>query len=298
MVDHPYGCSKDIPNTGPLNISMKKCVDDDKAVNLKETYASSDLHEDWVSVYRSNPIQDKFNDKMMDRIMEYLNPSENALFLDAGCGTGYHSIAIAKRGYRCIGIDISEKVLKKAYRNVLDCGLTGRVSLVCQGLENLSFVSETFDVVYCRGVLMHIPNWEMALYQLCRVLKPGGRIFIMEGNHRSLDSSIVLMIRRIRRSKSKLVKSVGGLEFWSQQKGKLFVVRAANTNYLINQLETNRVRIVRRIGTEFWDINRFPSGIIRNNIIGFNRLWFYLHLPYFLNAGIGVMGEKANAEIP
>jgi ubiquinone/menaquinone biosynthesis C-methylase UbiE len=281
----------------PSKYPMRNYVDDEKTVNLKETYARDDLHGDWVSVYRSNPIQDRFNDKMMDRIIQYLNPPPNALFLDAGCGTAYHSIGIAKRGYRCVGIDLSEKILKKAYKNVLDWGLNEKVSLVCQGLEDLSFDSETFDVVYCRGVLMHIPKWEIALYQLCRVLKPGGRIFIMEGNHRSLEASIVLLIRRIRRSKSTLAKSEAGLEFWSQQNRRPFVVRVANANYLINQLEKNQVRVVRRIATEFWDINRFPSGIIRNNIIRFNRLWFCLHLPSFLSAGVGVMGEKISAKV-
>jgi len=164
--------------------------------------------------------------------------------------------------------------------------------LVCQGLEDLSFKSEIFDVVYCRGVLMHIPKWEAALYHLCRVLKPGGRIFIAEENHRSLESLIVLLIRKIRRGKSRLVKTIAGLEFWSEQNRNPFLVRVANTDYLINQLQQNQVRIVRKIATEFLDINRFPSGFIRNDIIRFNRLWFFLHFPFSLSGGVGLIGEK------
>src|SRR6266571_6501490 len=161
---------------------------------LKGTYASLEIHEAWESVYRHNHLQDKFNDHMLDRVMAYLNLPSNALFLDAGCGIGDHSLRIAKKGYRCIGVDLSECILEKAERKIETSGLRSKVAFICQGLENLSFKDNTFDAVYCRGVLMHIPNFSKALSHLCRVLKPRGRIVIMESNHTSLEAMIVRVI--------------------------------------------------------------------------------------------------------
>jgi ubiquinone/menaquinone biosynthesis C-methylase UbiE len=261
-------------------------------MNLEKTFAASRIHEEWVSVYRSDPIQNRFNDQIMDRLMGYLNPRPDAVFLDAGCGTGEHAVRIAQRGYACIGVDISERVLCSAWKKAEESDLRFSLSFVCQSLESLAFPDNTFDVVHCRGVLMHIPEWEAALDNLCRVLKPGGRIVILEANHRSLETALVLLVRRVKRGKSRIIETPGGLEHWSEENGNPFVARTANIKYTMRILESHGIRVVKRFSTEFWDINRFPAGIARNLAIRFNQLWFFLRLSVFLSAGNAIIGEK------
>jgi 2-polyprenyl-3-methyl-5-hydroxy-6-metoxy-1,4-benzoquinol methylase len=258
-------------------------------VTLKETYDKAAIHDRWESIYRTDPIQDKLNDEIMERMMHYAKPSRGGLFLDAGCGIGDHSIRIAKRGFRCIGADISEFILKEAKENARKAGLESKISFVCQALEELAFLNDQFDVVHCRGVLMHVPEWEKALAQLCQVLKPGGSILITELNHTSLETALVQIARRFRKSASKLTMTAGGLEFWSEQEGKPFVARTANVAVLIRELGKNRLRKIRRFATEFWDVNRFPSGILRRAAIRFNRCWFRLHLPAYPSSGNGLI---------
>lgn len=266
-------------------------------MELKKTYEKQDIHEEWESVYRQNPLQNNFNAKMMDRVIKYLNPLPNALFLDAGCGTAHHSMRIVDKGYKCIGVDISETILKRAKINIRGCKLNRNIFFSCSALESLAFKDEIFDVVYCRGVLMHIPNWERALSNLCGALKPGGRIIIMESNHRSIETFIVLLVRGIIKRESRLTRTKGGLEFWSDRNGDPFVVRMANMGYLMQQLKNNNIRIKKIFSTEFWDINRFPSGIIRNIIIKYNYLWFYLGLPRLLCMGNAIIGEKKKGDV-
>jgi ubiquinone/menaquinone biosynthesis C-methylase UbiE len=261
-------------------------------MNLEKTFAASQIHEEWVSVYRSDPIQNKFNDQIMDRIMGHLNPRPGAVFLDAGCGTGDHAVRIAQRGYACIGVDISERVLCKAWNKAAEADLRFSLSFTCQPLENLAFSNNAFDVVHCRGVLMHIPDWEAALDNLCRVLKPGGRIVILEANHTSLETALVLLTRRIKKGKSRIVETPGGLEHWSEENGNPFVARTANIKYIMRILASHRISVVKRFSTEFWDINRFPAGIARSLAIRFNQLWFFLRLPAHLSAGNALVGEK------
>lgn len=259
---------------------------------LKETYARSEIHDHWESIYRDNSIENEFNDIIADRILQYLNPPPNAFFLDAGCGVGDHSIRIAKRGYRCLGVDISENILRRATKNVVACGLESKVSFVCQALEEMSFQEATFDAVHCRGVLMHIPQWEKALANLCSVLKPGGRIVIMENNHKSLEAAIVMLVRRIQARKSKLINTPAGLEFWSEENGQPFLARIANIATVIKELESRRVWVLKRIAAGFWGIGRFPAGLVRNTVVRYNRLYFSLGLPPSFSIGNAIIGEK------
>jgi ubiquinone/menaquinone biosynthesis C-methylase UbiE len=259
---------------------------------LKRTYEHEVIHSRWESVYRSHPTLRRFNDRVLDTILGNLRPPSDALFLDAGCGVGDHSLRIASRGYRCVGVDLSEKVLGIAEANAVADGLHSRVHFTCQALENLGFGDDTFDAVHCRGVLMHIPDWKKALASLCRVLKPGGRIVILESNHQSLEMGLVLLVRKVRHRRSRMIKTEGGFEFWSEEEGEPFVVRVADIRSLTAELERNGTRMLKRIAHEFWDINRFPQGALRRAAIQFNYLHFLSGLPYFGCIGNAIIAEK------
>jgi len=259
---------------------------------LRQTYAQEKIHSHWESVYRGHPILNRFNNKCIDEILKHLNPPRKALFLDAGCGIGDHSLRIADRGYRCWGVDLSEAVLKTARNNAALRGLASRTSFECQALEDLTFEDDTFDAVHCRGVLMHIPQWKKALASLCGVLKPGGRMAILEADHRSLEMAMVRLVRKIQDRKSKMIKTDAGFEFWSDMNGQPFVVRIANIRRLASELEANRTRVLKTLAHEFWDINRFPAGTVRNAVIRFNYAYFQLSLPRLGCIGNAIIAEK------
>jgi SAM-dependent methyltransferase len=261
-------------------------------MNLKPTYERPVIHDRWEAVYRSNPLQDRLNAALMDRVLACARPAPDALFLDAGCGVGYHSLAIARRGYRVVGVDISSSVLKQAADNLDRCGLGDRVTFRCESLEALPFPDGYFDVVHCRGVLMHVPQWEAALGQLCRVLKPGGKIVLMESNSDAVEAHLVRLLRRVRHNRSRMVQTPGGIEFWAEEDGHPVVTRIAHVPYLLGQLGRHGVRPVKRFATEFFDINRFAPGLRRDLVIRFNRLWLALRLPPALSVGNGIIGHK------
>src|SRR4051812_23035808 len=98
------------------------------AISLKKTYNASTVHDGWEEVYRGNPLQDRLNARILDRALAAAAPPPGALCLDAGCGVGYHSVALAKRGFRCVGIDISENILQTAQANLSRSGLEDRLS--------------------------------------------------------------------------------------------------------------------------------------------------------------------------
>lgn len=96
--------------------------------------------------------------------------------LDAGTGSGRYAVAMAIAGGDVVGCDVSTSGLATARARA-------------QGVPNLSFVEGSvldlpfpdaaFDFVCCAGVLHHTPSIAGGLDQITRVLKPGGKMFLL-----------------------------------------------------------------------------------------------------------------------
>jgi 2-polyprenyl-3-methyl-5-hydroxy-6-metoxy-1,4-benzoquinol methylase len=253
--------------------------------HLKSTYEQSSVHERWKAAYRGNPLLDRLNAAMLDRMFAATRLGPGARVLDPGCGDATHTIAIAQRGYDCTGVDISETILEAARANISAAGLSDRARVVCSSLEELAFPNESFDLIHCRGVLMHIPRWKDALAQLVRVARPGGHLVLFEGNTQALETSLVRALRWLRKPASRIQDEPGGVESWAVLQGQPFVVRVARIAYMQRQLADWGLMSKHRWASEFWDVYRFPKGGVRNTIIRFNSAWFRLRLPARWSSG-------------
>ncbi len=259
---------------------------------LKETYEDRKVHDSWEAVYRGNPLQDRLNARLLDRVLARLRPPAGGRVLDAGCGVGYHTLALAGRGFRCVGVDISQTVLDRAEENRRRLGLTEWAEFRCEPLEGLSLPDASFDLVHCRGVLMHVPGWQAALAQLCRVLKPGGAMVIMESNVWAVETALVRLLRLVRRGRSRVTATPGGLEFWSEEDGRPFVTRVADLGFLTRELGRHGLRVKGRLASEFFDIYRFPQGAVRDCVIRWNSFWLAAGLPAAPSMGNALLARK------
>lgn len=91
--------------------------------------------------------------------------------LDAGCGSGGTTAALAASGYRVIGAELSAMAAAAAH---------GRAAapVVQAKLEGaLPFPAASFDAVFCTDVLEHVMDVQSAVREFERVLAPGGRVF-------------------------------------------------------------------------------------------------------------------------
>jgi len=109
---------------------------------------------------------------------------DGLVVLDAGCGAGAYSIILAQEGFKVIGVDIVVESINKAKEIVSRQGLSFQPMV--GDIEALSFQDNTFDVVFTGWVLHHFPSLDKVCAELCRVLKPGGRIAIVEPNEANL----------------------------------------------------------------------------------------------------------------
>ncbi|MFA5423352.1 MAG: methyltransferase domain-containing protein [Phycisphaerae bacterium] len=106
--------------------------------------------------------------------------------LEAGCGIGAQTVILAGKNpdARITSIDISPVSLEKAKRAVADAGFHN-VEFIEADIFNLAFEEESFDHVFVCFVLEHLPNPQEALVKLKRVLRKGGTLTAIEGDHGS-----------------------------------------------------------------------------------------------------------------
>ena len=119
--------------------------------------------------------------------------------LDAGCGTGLliegMSSTIGADG-RIVGIDFSGDMLELAQ---IRCDGINNIELQQGSVTQLPFQDNSFDAVSCTQTLLYVDEVETALSELYRVLKPGGRVAIIETDWRGtvLHSPNQSMSRKI-----------------------------------------------------------------------------------------------------
>jgi len=115
-----------------------------------------------------------------DRILDLVLPGRAGLdALDAGCGTGFLSFELAARGHRITGVDFAPAMLAEAQRKAAECGLAVRCEKA--DAEQLPFSPGSFDLVISRHLLWTLPHPEAAIDEWIRVLRPRGRLIIVDG---------------------------------------------------------------------------------------------------------------------
>ncbi|NQV88551.1 MAG: class I SAM-dependent methyltransferase [Parcubacteria group bacterium] len=99
--------------------------------------------------------------------------------LDFGCGYGFFSIFPAKNGAKVIGIDISSESLKICNARSKMYGVSENIEFIKGDCESLPFESESFDLILSYGTMSCL-NINNAYREMSRVLKPGGKVLIVD----------------------------------------------------------------------------------------------------------------------
>jgi len=180
------------------------------------------LYHDW----EATSYDDKWSISYDERCVEYardrfVNSAGDAgwpygLALELGAGTGFFLLNLMQAGVAQRGVvtDISSGMVSVALRNARELGLdvTGEVA----DAELLPFADESFDLVLGHAVLHHIPDVELAMREVLRVLKPGGR-FVFCGEPTQRGDVIARNLSRLTWwSTSRITQLPGLRERWAR----------------------------------------------------------------------------------
>ncbi len=132
--------------------------------------------EAWEDVSRS-PVFDR----LAGRALALAAIEKNDTVVDLGAGTGLLTLAAAQAAETVIAVDYSEPMLKRLAEHANNAGLAG-VSCLRADLRQLPIEDAAVDIVVSSYAFHHLDNAgkELALAEARRVLRPGGRLVVLD----------------------------------------------------------------------------------------------------------------------
>ena len=141
------------------------------------------------------PFYDKFMNKVAldhsGNIPEWLEPLEGREVLDLGGGTGINAIGLAGAGAKVTLVDSSRAMLHRAE-------VKGVPALLVQAdAANLPFPAEAFDIVLISDAWHHFRNHSAVARETARVLRRGGRFYIIDFDPARLQTKFIAFVERL-----------------------------------------------------------------------------------------------------
>ncbi|MEU8531452.1 class I SAM-dependent methyltransferase [Streptomyces sp. NPDC048629] len=109
-------------------------------------------------------------------------PADALEVLDIGCGTGSLSLLLAEAGHRVTGVDLAPRMVEQARAKLRDAGLPAR--FLVGDASRPPTGADRFDVLLCRHLVWTLPDPHAALREWAGMLRPGGRLVLVEGRWR------------------------------------------------------------------------------------------------------------------
>jgi ubiquinone/menaquinone biosynthesis C-methylase UbiE len=137
----------------------------------------------------NNPVRSLVQWRHEAAMMERLGGKLTGLrVLEIGCGRGVGTEIILERfeAGEVHAFDLDPDMIRLA-RARLARYPADRVRLFAGDAENIEAADESFDAVVDFGIIHHCPNWQRAVAEVRRVLKPGGKFFFEEVTKQALD---------------------------------------------------------------------------------------------------------------
>lgn len=125
----------------------------------------------------NNPIRRFVQNKIEAKKLRLLSLlPEDKRVLEIGCGNGFGTTLIQKyfSPAEIQAIDLDPRMIQRAEKRVKDPTIHFQVA----SATKLPFKNNSFDAIFDFGIIHHIPDWQTALQESHRVLKPGGELLL------------------------------------------------------------------------------------------------------------------------
>jgi SAM-dependent methyltransferase len=143
----------------------------------------------WENVYLEVGVENEIYRLRLRRALEWIEGCEipkSGRILEIGCGAGFLTVELAKRGYIVNAVDVSEPMLRLAHANAQNASVIERVRLSRADVHALPFWVGSMDLVVALGLISWLASPRDAMCEVARVMKPGGYVLFSTFNRASL----------------------------------------------------------------------------------------------------------------
>ena len=172
---------------GPDSNPAAKIVPDtasnlSKKAQVAEMFNNIAVRYDFLNHFLSLGIDKGWRKKAIAEVAS-IKPQS---ILDVATGTGDMAIAAAKLlPKKIIGIDIASQMLEVGRKKIKEQNLEQVITLQTGDSESMPFATGEFDAVMCAYGVRNFEHLDKGLSEMCRVLRPGGKVVILEFSHPS-----------------------------------------------------------------------------------------------------------------
>ena len=163
------------------HFGFKTILEKEKSEKVQAVFSSVASKYDVMNDVMSLGIHRVWKDAMMD----WLAPIRGQALLDVAGGTGDISFRFLKRasGANATVLDLTEPMLAEGRKRAETVGISGQLEWVVGDAMALPFEDDSFDVYTISFGIRNVTDPQKALSEAYRVLKPGGRIMVLEFSH-------------------------------------------------------------------------------------------------------------------
>ena len=163
------------------HFGFETILEKDKSEKVQGVFSSVASKYDVMNDVMSLGIHRVWKDAMMD----WLAPIRGQALLDVAGGTGDISFRFLQRasGANATVLDLTEPMLAEGRKRAETVGISGQLQWVVGDAMALPFEDDSFDVYTISFGIRNVTDPQKALSEAYRVLKPGGRIMVLEFSH-------------------------------------------------------------------------------------------------------------------
>ena len=163
------------------HFGFETILEKDKSEKVQGVFSSVASKYDVMNDVMSLGIHRVWKDAMMD----WLAPIRGQALLDVAGGTGDISFRFLKRasGANATVLDLTESMLAEGRKRAENVGISGQLEWVVGDAMALPFEDDSFDVYTISFGIRNVTDPQKALSEAYRVLKPGGRLMVLEFSH-------------------------------------------------------------------------------------------------------------------
>ncbi|MCB1042065.1 MAG: ArsR family transcriptional regulator [Acidobacteria bacterium] len=166
-----------VPEDDSLFLLDRSRVDEELQNRAREADAIMQQLERELATARKEqpPIKD-----IESAVNQILGTSALGELLEIGTGTGGMLQYLAKRATHAVGIDISPQMLRVARAQIQQAGIADHVAVRLGDMHHLHFPNQSFDTICLDRVLIHADEPTEVIGEISRLLRPHGRVVIIE----------------------------------------------------------------------------------------------------------------------